>query len=514
MTALTLAPEDRREVAVATLEACGLRLDSPSFQRAAFAQHAEQIDTGGVRAGKSTDAASKVTVDMAVHALLGDKKQLLYWIIGPDYPQAREEFRYILSWCKDKLRNWAVDSPSMPQEGQWSMTLTTTALDEDDKPFRLVVVVETKSAMHTERLGSVAPNGILVVEAGQCPESVREKCIERAGEKGAWIAYTGTLENDELKPVFTWYSDLAQAWQEDLTPAHGAYALPSWENVEIYGNCLKQTAGNEALKSYCPDDNHGPAHSGLNHPSMRCAKQTLDDATFMRRFAGKPVGLQFKVYPQLKFWEQQGESLLCPFEPQGRLLKAVGGEDFGDVHPSVLTVAQLYEDPRDVDLPKEAPKGILWIRECWFNGGDFSGDTFELNRNKARMKREWDCWQWLVDPNERFAANNDPWSENVSGSAGSRQFRLGLLGARLTMKKVRFDIAGPGVKDAYEEMDGVHRKKLRSGELQLVRDKDDRTATIENIVEGVDGAPYVPMPKQSRIRFAKRPSYTRRVTVV
>src|SRR3990167_2012372 len=120
----------------------------------------------------------------------------------------------------------------------------------------VTVQIDTKSAGHIERLGSVAPNGILVVEARQCAgtkeDGIRRICLERAAEKGAWVKYTGTLENDEQKPIWAWYSELAEEWQKSPTAAHATYSLPSWENVAIYGRCNEQIENDPPLCCLLP----------------------------------------------------------------------------------------------------------------------------------------------------------------------------------------------------------------------------------------------------------------------
>ena len=221
----TLAPGESAVIARKLLEAVGVRLDGERFREACLAEHSEQIDTGGVRAGKSTDGAATIVKDVGKQLLRGVYTSLLYWIIGPDYAQCREEYRYLQEWFKKLgmgLEEVVIERESIPMEGPRSLTVRMPNVQGQT----VTIQIDTKSAGHIERLGSVAPNGILVVEAGQCAgtkeDGIRRICLERAAEKGAWVKYTGTLENDEQKPIWAWYSELAEEWQKNPTRGHAA----------------------------------------------------------------------------------------------------------------------------------------------------------------------------------------------------------------------------------------------------------------------------------------------------
>src|SRR3990167_6265517 len=131
------------------------------------------IITGGVRAGKTTRGAFKAFKESLNPAVK------LIWFVGPDYVQAREEFRMVLEWCLE-LGLLARDDTgkfkySMPQDGQRSLTTITGCR------------IETKSAKHPETLASVAPDGIVMCEPGQMSGEVYDMCIGRLIEKGGWM---------------------------------------------------------------------------------------------------------------------------------------------------------------------------------------------------------------------------------------------------------------------------------------------------------------------------------------
>lgn len=508
-----LTPQRTRIIAEELLTEVGVRLDGALFREACLAEHSEQIVTGGVRAGKSTEGASAILRDVGKHLVRGTYTSLLYWIIGPDYAQTREEFRYLQEWFKvfaTGLEEVVFERTSIPHEGPRALVMRMLNAQRQT----VTVQVDTKSAGHIERLGTVAPNGILVVEAGQCAgtreDGIRRICLERAAEKGAWVKYTGTLENDEQKPIWAWYSELAEEWKDNPTASHAAYSLPSWENVAIYGSCKEQIENDPALAQFCPDDAHGTGHSGWLHPSIVRARTELPPDVFDRRFAGKPTGLQSVVYPQLRYREQLEQPLLRAMPQDLRWVDATGGIDYGTVHPTALVV--ITWTPLEGPIAQNAPKDIGWVREVWFNDGEQAGNTEYLNLNRSRLERKYRVRIWGVDPNERFLARSDPTTGirhlqsadalNVSGSQRSRDYRIGLTGTRLDSCLLLFDKNGPGVPELYEEQKRVHYYKNQLGQLVLRREKDDRTAAEENAVEVKDGTRRLVPPQPGRITIS------------
>lgn len=81
--------------------------------------------------------------------MLRPTKNGLLWLVGPDYIQARQEYLYLRDWL-EQLGLFV--KGTMPTEGQCTL-ITKTG-------WRL----ETKSARHSERLGSVAPDGVVMCE--------------------------------------------------------------------------------------------------------------------------------------------------------------------------------------------------------------------------------------------------------------------------------------------------------------------------------------------------------------
>ncbi|MDP3703290.1 MAG: hypothetical protein Q8R78_02760, partial [Candidatus Omnitrophota bacterium] len=226
------------------LEDVGLDL-SPEFVHALDCDSDEQIWTGGVRAGKSTGAASKVYTFPKVW-----RGNALVWIVGPTYQATEKEMTYLASWFRKagRLRDFGSATDS-----SWRIVL------------RNGTVIETRSAQHPERLASDAPDLIIVAEAGQCAPKIRDALLGRALEKNAPILYTGTLETDDNKPRYAWYETLASEWSQHPSPEHQAVSLPSWSNRTVF-----------------PDGEHDFKIERL--------RADLDKYTFARMVEGRPVG--------------------------------------------------------------------------------------------------------------------------------------------------------------------------------------------------------------------------------
>ncbi len=520
--------EMREQLGRQLLPMVGIDLGGNSFCRAMFAKHIEEYIIGGVRGGKTTCGAGKGKEDSDWHAFLGDRVPCdcrvpgqksspcpvcgarwgrLGWVAAPTYEQTHQEMEYLNSWAMTDAACRVVQW-NHPNEGQW--TLVWDQLTTVGKLMR--VTVETKSGDKEEGLSSVAPDWIILAEAGQCGPGLRKVCLERLSETGGWLLYEGTLEDEENKPQFAWYVENSAAALDNPTPSVGAYSLPSWENHKIYGDCRRQLAAEPLYAEWCPDGEHGTEHSGLNHPVMRRLLTILPRDEFDRRYGGKPVGLQFAVYRGL-------DELLLPC-PSERMAGAYGGIDYGGEHPSAIVACTMQHDPLDATAPKDTPQGIMWVREVWFNDSADPGDPTPLRRAKQLLADRFSIRKWGVDPNERYLAlreNMDQGSsvEAVSLNSGSRDYRINLTKTRISLGKLKFDESGPGVKQLLAEMKKVHRYKTRSGELKLARVLDDRTAALEDAIEIADGIRMRSIPKPQDVSFGsrRRRSFAKRRTV-
>src|SRR5688572_13728168 len=74
---------------------CGLSL-SPEFEAALVDTPREKIVYGGWRSGKSTGGAFEILLDYFDNHF-GETKAL-YWLLGPQYGQADQEYTYLAQW--------------------------------------------------------------------------------------------------------------------------------------------------------------------------------------------------------------------------------------------------------------------------------------------------------------------------------------------------------------------------------------------------------------------------------
>ena len=447
---------------------------TPELEEMLFYDCREKTVIGGWRAGKSNylafDFLCHIFQEQALNIPaenMGQTRRSLFWLVGPDYVQDNEEYRYLAEWG-NALQ--ITDFVSTASEGPREIR------------FKHNVALQTKSAAHYERLGSVAPVRIGVWEAGQIPDSVRIMLLGRAAEKRADIIYAGTLEDDEGHQQWAWYQELAKAWADDRNSEHASFSLPSWANLKVFPG-------------------------GENDPEILRLKDNFDSHTFDRRIAAIPTGVQFAVYPQLT----NKDGLLTEWPNNRRAIGGAGGIDFGTVHPTAAAIIQVYPDDRDTDAGFVGPLGIAVVRECWFNEDD-PGDTARLQAARKELANRYKVWNWATDPNERYMARSS-FATAVSGSEGAREHRIGLVTARLNLNKLFFDLNGPGIVHKitcikpdctgcglFAEMSRVHRRKQSDGMLKLLRIDDDRTAALEDAIELLDGKELLRVPKPVTLR--------------
>ena len=353
----------------------------------------------------------------------------------PAYNAAAKELEY--------LHDWAV-----------ARGVCDTYHISDNDASRLVlmggrVVIETRSGQHPERIAAEAVDGIVVVEAGQMPESIRTQCQGRVMTRRGWITYSGTIEDDEAKPRWAWFGQLAEEWAASPNEEHAAFALPSWANVSAF-----------------PD---GRADAEIAH-----LWEVLGEHAFNRRIAGRPSGVEFGVYPAM---EHRGYADKWGFPPATTWLSSLGagGHDYGETYGHLTTLAVLTVSDRDE----------VWVREVRWNQ---SGDTrwIEQNRRDLSAKYGVSLYRWGFDPMQREAAE-----QAGAEVSTSRSRKVGLVEARLSTGRLFFDLEGPGVREAVEQMRRVHYVKREVPGMgfryEYARVDDDMAAAVENAVAVIDG---------------------------
>lgn len=171
---------------------------------------------GGERGGKSRMAAW-----LALGAL-DINKPGEYWIVGPDYQQARPEFTYIYNALKDGVGGISFIKPetvSMPVSiaSPWSFETIW------GQTFR------TRSAADIQKLASFSVSGVIMAEAAQHIYESYLKLMGRIQETAGFLILSGTLERG-----LPWYGDLYTRWLGDNDLGARSFSLPTWSNTYIF----------------------------------------------------------------------------------------------------------------------------------------------------------------------------------------------------------------------------------------------------------------------------------------
>ena len=210
---------------------------------------------GGERGGKSQVAEMYLfTRHMWGGERWDGEDELLFWIIGPDYEQTRNEAEYLIKHLY-QINNVDGD-PSTPLNGSWTIKTRFPA-----------GTIVTKSSKDPETIAGKAPHGILAVEIGQQTYEAYLRCMGRVAETRGWAFFSGTFENST-----DWYADQWHAWQGENPEGGRSFSLPTHSNTKIF-----------------PE--------GENDPEILRLKRTFPPDKFSERFLGipvKPAGLVYK----------------------------------------------------------------------------------------------------------------------------------------------------------------------------------------------------------------------------
>jgi len=167
----------------------------------------EILGGGGERGGKSWVAAEYFNVRFW--------EGELYWIAGRDYDRCHQEFEYI---AKAMIALGAIrpEDVHTPKNGQWYMKLETGA------------TIKTWSLKDWLKVGSEAPDGIIIAEVAQITHTEYTRLTDRTAEKRGWVVGTGTFESS-----LGWFPELWKLYQ--LPGQLGrSFSLPSWSNLHVY----------------------------------------------------------------------------------------------------------------------------------------------------------------------------------------------------------------------------------------------------------------------------------------
>ena len=244
----TRTEEDIRHDIDVMLESLGHKL-SPEQQAVVYCTAREVLGGGGERAGKSFIASDYLNVRFW--------EGTLYWIAGKDYDRCHAEFEYT---AKAMLAISAVraENISVPKNGQWSMMLETGC------------VIKTWSLKDWLKVGSEAPDGVVICEVAQTELMEYRRLCDRTAEKRGWVVGTGTFESS-----LGWYPETWKLYQ--LPGQQGrSFSLPSWSNRVIYPG-------------------------GYNDPEIQRLKANYTEDYFNERFGGVPSPPHGLVFPEFRY---------------------------------------------------------------------------------------------------------------------------------------------------------------------------------------------------------------------
>lgn len=228
-----------------------------------------KLVAGGERGGKSFSAAMELIRRCNV-------EDGLFWIVGPDYEQARAEFDY----CAQALTTvGGIADISYPQRGQCSLTTAWNA------------TIETKTADDVRKLASQAPDGILMAEAAQHPYDSWLKLRGRVAEKRGWLWASGTFESS-----LGWYAEVWQRWQVDNPEGGQSFSLPTWANLAVFPG-------------------------GRADPEIKALEATYPADLFLERFGAIPCPPAGLVFREFSFAQHVSDAAV--YDPSRRVELAV-----------------------------------------------------------------------------------------------------------------------------------------------------------------------------------------------
>lgn len=400
--------------------------------------------SGGWRVGKTTRGSFRTILgSLAPNARL-------IWLIGPDYVQAQEEFRMILEWCT-KLDLIAKDDAgrpriSIPKDGSRELVTVTGC------------TIITKSAQHYERLGSVAPDGIVLCEPGQMSSEVYDMCLGRLAEKRGWLYMGGTLEDAEGKPRWQWFEDfILGALNNSATDHERSFILPTWSNTVIFPG-------------------------GEHDPELEAIRAKVGEYQFQRRYGGRPTGVEHPCFSSL--WDPGAEQdyLVIPHEELVFRGGAIG-VDYG----------RTFEHPSAVVAISEDQYGRYWVRELWLG---VRADPREIASIVESFKLTYDIWQGCVDPNQGFMGDALGFAVAKGGASGGSptEMRISLVNGLLESNNLYFDATGLLVREVWASMRLCRRIPNRRKQLVYERPLgDDAAQALMYAVECLRGMPNVPL---------------------
>jgi hypothetical protein len=223
---------------------------------------------GGERAGKSLFAALLAALSIDV-----ENNRAEYWVVGPDYLQARPEFMYIYDAFHNAvpclIKEGSVSMPVGPANS-WSFTTIWGAT------FR------TKSASDIQKLASFSVSGVIMAEAAQHIYESYLKLMGRVSETNGFLILSGTLEKG-----LPWYEDLYKRWQGENVLGARSWSLPTWSNTAKYPGGREDPKIKELEAEY-PEDLFMERFGAEPRKTYGLVLPEFDIATHVRRMVANP----------------------------------------------------------------------------------------------------------------------------------------------------------------------------------------------------------------------------------
>ena len=210
---------------------------------------------GGEQAGKSY---TSVAMGLAEIGPREGGARRLYWIVGPDYAQARAEFTYFYQALNE---GGFISQASMPETKTQPWILKTI----------WNVTIETKTSSDITKLASFPVDGVLMVEAAQQQYETWLKLRGRVAPTRGWVILSGTLEKG-----LPWYGSLLRKWKGANADGGKSFSLPAWTNLAKYPG-------------------------GRDDPEIKALEASFPADLFMERFGAEPRSVHGLVIPEFDY---------------------------------------------------------------------------------------------------------------------------------------------------------------------------------------------------------------------
>lgn len=230
---------------------------SPEQAEVIHTNSREILVSGGERGGKSYTGAEYGNVRFPYVDLL--------WLVGKDYERCQSEFEYMAEAMKS-IGAVVGENIHTPKNGQWDMTLTLPLSRDKDRR----ALVKTRSLQDWLKVGSEAPDGVIICEVAQIALQEYKRVCDRTSEKRGWVIGTGTFEGS-----LGWYPEMWKLYQ--LPGQDGiSFSLPSWSNRHVFPG-------------------------GYDDPEIQRLKAKHSEDYFNERFAAIPAPPQGLVFPEFRY---------------------------------------------------------------------------------------------------------------------------------------------------------------------------------------------------------------------